>query len=57
VLRPFHAAARAGQQEVIAIRPDADAKTLFERREILIELSEKPDVISEIAQIDDSLCG
>jgi hypothetical protein len=39
------------------VRADADAKALLERREILIVLSEEPDVIAEITKVDGSLCA
>lgn len=43
------------QTQRVAVGADAHVQTVFERREILIELSEETDAIFQIAQIDGSL--
>jgi hypothetical protein len=49
VLRAFNVGSRACQEQVVAVGTNADSQTLLELREVLIELSEEPDAIYQIA--------
>jgi hypothetical protein len=49
MLRAFNIGSGACQEQMVAVGTNADSQTLLERREILIELSEEPDAIYQIA--------
>lgn len=46
--RVFHVGFGAGEVQLRAVGTDAYAEACFERREILVVLSEKPDRVGEV---------
>jgi hypothetical protein len=49
VLGTINVRSRTGKQQPVAVCANAHSQTLFERREILIELSKETDAIGQIA--------